>query len=134
MKKTLFLLFATMALCVSSMKAQSSSDKWVFPKYKEFLGFYHSGPYGGPMYYETEILKVKTNSYLELDITMAPFWEGCTNFLWVINLPGDPSHMEFRGRDCRVKINGAGYGLLTINLIDRSGNHRAASFMLEVVN
>lgn len=135
MKKTLFVLFALMALSVCGLNAQSSSGKYIFPKYKEFVGYYYSGSYGGPMYYDNPgTLKVKAHSLLQFDITKAPFWEGCSNFLWVVNLVGEPYHMEIHGRDCTVETKDAGYGMVTINLIDKDGNQKSASFMLEIVN
>lgn len=131
MKKVI--LFIIIGLSVACSKIQAQSIEFIYPNYREFVGYYYVAPDRVPLYYSYGDIKVKVNSTIEFDLSSASFWNGCTNFTWYFNLPGSVSTVY--GRDQRIEVRNTGWASITVDAIDKDGyRHRNCSFMVEIIN
>ncbi|WP_165042682.1 hypothetical protein [Dysgonomonas sp. ZJ709] len=130
MKKILFLVIIGLGITWSQMQAQT----YIFPKNNELIANYYSTQSSGSLYYQSGNMKVKPNSTFKFNLSSIPFWSGCTNFTWYLNLPGNTSTAY--ERDCKIEFNNAtGWAMITIDAIDKDGyTHKNCSFMVEVSN
>ncbi|WP_165042680.1 hypothetical protein [Dysgonomonas sp. ZJ709] len=132
MKRILLLVIISLGIACSQMQAQTY--EYIYPQYKEMVGYYYATPTSGPLYNQSSDIKVKANTTLQFDLSSATFWNGCTNFTWYVNLPGGATPV-ISGRDCKVELSGAtGWAVISVDALDKDGyRHRSSSFMIEII-